>query len=169
MSDKLADKVSKCTQNLYLRMGYFVAGAFAIDHFTSQHFGNPYYHLSGFAAGLVGRYVDHYCTIPFVKLANTPEFKENSLDQEYCEKSPYLGRHPTMHQYIKRSIFPDFFLLSASVWFPPFGYTFLSFSPLIYFNNTKVRKSIERDLESCLKDSDSPASVPPKSQEALKH
>jgi len=108
---------------------------------------NPLYPISGFAAIVVGRTLDHLSTIPAIKIINAKEFREKTLDKGFYETNPFLGKHPTMKQYIIRSIPQDLFLLGLSVLYPPLGYSFLSLSPIIYINNKEKTKGVEKIIK----------------------
>ncbi len=148
MAQGLFGRVSAAYQNYFIRTAHLGAVALGTQPLTNVYFGNPLYHLSGFVSGATGLALDHISTIPVIRAFNKPEFRERGLNEIYGESSVVLGKHPTMQQYVRRSILIDLFVLGASSFFPTVGYAYLSISPMLNRNNRDISQKIEASLES---------------------
>ncbi len=100
----------------------------------------------GLASLVLARIIDHRATIPVIKKMNTPEFKRHNLDKDFGESNPFLGKHPTIKQYITRTIPLELLILGMTYHIPLMGTTYLAISPIVYRNNTDARKAIDKRI-----------------------
>jgi hypothetical protein len=136
----LFDKIAETYQNWYIWIIHVLIVYPPLAYLTNQYRGELLYYLSGTFCGVIYCIIDHISSIPLVRISNTNDFREKKLYEIYKEGNPFIGRHPTMKQYVIRSIPQDIFKLTASTFFPPLGYTFISIIPFIYRNNRKYKK-----------------------------
>lgn len=142
----MLNSILKLYSHYPIKLFHSASVAIGAYFLTSRYFGNPLYHVSGALSYSVGSLLDHISTIPYNELANTPKFKELGLHREFEETSPILGSHPSMRRYLSRSIPIDLVMTGVSLVFPPFGYSRLSSSPIIFLINRKVSRELEDRL-----------------------
>ncbi|MBI4144272.1 hypothetical protein HY486_03425 [Candidatus Woesearchaeota archaeon] len=104
------------------------------------------YHLGGVFAGLSANAIDHYTTLPVIRLMNSPDFKKNKLENYYRESSILLGSHPSLNTYYRRAALGGALVFALSLNFPVLGLSYLTVCPLIYYNNRQVCRDIKANL-----------------------
>ena len=141
MLDELVNKINRIYSNMWIEWTQLFAIGYVSHRLTHQYFGDPLYHFSGLVCGAVLSAVDHISTIPYVRLINQPsivedeKFKKLLEKKNLVERSVILGKTPTWSQYKKRSIIIDGFILVSSFLYPPVGYAYLSYSPIIFLSS----------------------------------
>jgi len=108
---------------------------------------NKWYRLGGIAAAVTPNIVDNLYTLPAIKLFNKSEFREKGLGRLYMENSLFIGKHPTVEQFRKRSFMLGLTIATLSAVFPEAGYLYLASMPFVVYNNVKIRKCLEQELE----------------------
>ncbi|MBS3105967.1 hypothetical protein J4234_06970 [Candidatus Woesearchaeota archaeon] len=148
MTQKRLEKIITACEDFQIRMRHLLIGIGAGHALTSQYYGEPLYHASGFLASAVALALDHTSTFPIIKLMNTTEFEQRGLKGMYQETNPFIGPHPTMKRYITIAVPDGIIKLALGCLFPPVSYAFLSFTPVVYLKNRNVREDLELSLNA---------------------
>lgn len=144
----LNDIVYGAFQNLWIRGIAFGGLTVAVDLFTHKFFGETNYHLSGAITATIARAIDIASTIPMIRLMNQREFRDLGLQEVVKEGCPLHKPHPTMREYLSRTIPLSLLSIGLGTYFPPVGYVYLASTPLIYTNNTGIRRKVEGIIDA---------------------
>jgi len=148
MKSRVIEKIVEIYKSFYVKTAHFCGVMLATNPLDVEFVGNPIYHLSGLASGIIASQLDRASTVRVIKLMNTPEFKERELKEFYYESNPIIGKHPTMRQFNLRNIPRELLIMGITTILPTTGYAYLSMSPIIYANNRMVLKHLESNLEN---------------------
>jgi hypothetical protein len=111
-------------------------------------FFDPLYHLTGALAYIAGNSLDYYSTYQAVKQMEDKRFIEYGLDKYFSEKNVWLPNHPTRKDiFNKKEIAKTIGMSVATALVPPGGYSAAVNGPLLYKDNTRSRRQIEKSFE----------------------
>jgi len=134
--------------SILVRLAHLYIGSLAVNAAVPETYKeNPFYYVSGFLAGAIGRTLDHISTIPGIKLINTKKFKEKKMSSQFYETNIFVGKNPTMKKYILSAIPQDLILLGITTCHPNLGYSYLSEAFITHINNKRKTKDLEEELK----------------------